>query len=516
MSDAGQPNGSKSSSRKRMRRRQSVAPGASSPASASTRFSGGRYQPLNQNDVEKIHTATLDILENIGVADMPVNASEYIVSAGGHINTNNRLCIPKPLVKKALAGIKKPVTLHGRLPGNELVLDKKRVFVGTGGAAPLVSDLHTGEFRESTLADLHDAARLADALEHVHFFSRSMVARDMPDSLSLDINTAYACLNGTAKHVMMSASNKDSVESVAKLCWMIAGSQQRFTEQPFLSLNINHAVSPLRVSEEAIEVLIRGAQLGIPVHTNTFSQLGASTPVTIAGCVAQTMAETITGMILAWLVNPEALIICGPRPMLTDLRTGAMSGGSGEQALLTAAVIQMTQYYGFSNSTIAGASDSKLADAQSGYEKSLAVTLAAHAGANLITQACGVQASLMVCSFESFVIDNDMLGSILRSLAPIDVSQETLDISEIQKAVDGDGHFLGHQQTYDRMQTDFLYPDIANRDSHEVWAMNGSTDIRTVANDRAKSILSNHVPNYINSQVDQEIRSTFDIRINRD
>ena len=165
---------------------------------------------------------------------------------------------------------------------------------------------------------------------------------------------------------------------------------------------------------------------GLPVHVNTFGQLGASSPVTIAGCVAQTMAETLAGLVVAWLIDPAVTAICGPRPMITDLRTGGMAGGAGEQAMLTAIAVQMTGFLDLPNSTIAGASDSKISDAQSGYEKCLTVSMAAQSGANLITQACGMQAGLMGCSFESYVIDNEMLGAVLRALAPVEVSEATL------------------------------------------------------------------------------------------
>lgn len=482
-----------------------------SRATANTAVSGGRYGALSAEQMVQIHSAVLDILNSVGFSEMPEHAVETIISAGGKLSANNRVCMPPTLVEKALAGFQRNITLYGRQPEYALELHGNRVFMGTGGAAPLVVDLHTGAYRDSTLNDLYAAARLADALENIHFFSRSVVARDMPNEYALDVNTAYASLSGTSKHVMTSAASVDSVKAIARMCWTIAGSKQAFLDQPFLSLNVNHAVSPMRVSESAIDVLVCAAELGIPVHANTFAQLGASSPVTIAGCVAQTMAETLGGMVLAWLINPAAKIICGPRPMVTDLRTGAMSGGSGEQALLTAAVVQMAQYYGLSNSTIAGATDSKLGDAQSGYEKCLSITLAAQTGANLITQACGVQASLMACSFESFVIDNDMLGSILRSLSPIEVSDETLNTQQIQQAVQGEGHFLGHQQTFDRMQTDFLYPKIANRDNHEVWEANGSLDIRRVANQKAQALLKEPVRINIDDNTDKHLRAEFEI-----
>jgi trimethylamine--corrinoid protein Co-methyltransferase len=285
--------------------------------------------------------------------------------------------------------MEKDFKLCGQNPEYDMQLGDGRVYAGSGGAAPMILDLETNRYRESCLEDLYAAARLVDSLEHLHFFSRSLVARDMPDLHSLDINTAYACLAGTGKHVFTSASLAAHVEEIAEMCFTIAGSREAFLQRPFLSMNINPPVPPLRFDAESCEILAEASRLGIPVHSNTFGQMGASSPVTIAGTVAQTIAETLAGMIFAWLVNPQAKIIFGTRPMVTDLRTGAMSGGSGEGAIAMAASAQMAKYYGLVNSTIAGATDSKVADAQSGYEKSLSVTLAAQAGSNLITQAGG-------------------------------------------------------------------------------------------------------------------------------
>jgi trimethylamine--corrinoid protein Co-methyltransferase len=354
-----------------------------------------------------------------------------------------------------------------------------------------------------------------DKLDNIHFFSRSMTARDMPDVRLLDLNTAYACVAGTRKHVISAATEAANIEEIAKMCYAIAGSQEAFLARPFLSMHCNMSVPPLRFDPESCEIGAAAVRFGIPLHSNTFGQMGASSPVTLAGSIAQTIAETLAGMIFAWVLNPEAKITFGARTMLTDLRTGAMSGGSAEGAIATAATIQMANYYGLPNSVIAGATDSKIADAQSGYEKSLTVTLAAQAGCNLITQACGMQASLMGCALESYVIDNDMLGTILKSLSGVSVNDETLALSSIQEVVHGDGHFLGRDETLARMQSDFVYPEIGDRRSIDEWVADGGRDIRSVAIDRTRQILKQHHPDHLSEDLDNALRDQFDIRLPR-
>lgn len=478
---------------------------------ASTSAFGGRTKVLDQKSVLEIHKTVVNILETIGVATSSLLVQEIFLENGGVVSKDNRILIPENLLNKALQESQKNVTLFGQSSTNDLILEKNRVYVGTGGAAPLILDPNNFHYRSSTLEDLYNAARIVDNLDNIHFFSRPLVATDIDDNLDLDINTTFASLLGTKKHVMVSATSAESVVNIAKICHIIAGSEEKFSERPFLSLNVNHIIPPLKFSEESCKIIIEAAKFNIPIQMNTFGQLGASSPVTIAGCVAQTIAETLAGLVFAWIVNPQIKTVFGPRPMITDLRTGAMAGGCGEQAILTAATIQMANFYGLSNSTIAGASDSKTNDAQSGFEKSITVMSAAQAGCNLITQAAGMHAGLMGCSLESYFIDNDMLGNILRTLMPIEISPNSLAMESINEAVHHTGHFLSDLQTLERMETDFLYPEISNRDSIETWQSTGRNDILKLSNSKVKQVLANYKPNHIGSEKEEEIRRSFKI-----
>ena len=502
--------------RAKNRRRRKSSPGSNAQTSEkpSTRgIEGGLYRPLSDAQMQQIDAVVHEILEKTGVSEAPPIVVDTVTRAGGKVDKDNRLCIPADLLDRAIEGIVRHYTLPGQVPGHDMHMSGKHVHTGSGGAAPYVIDIDSGHYRESTLKDLYDAARLVNSLDNIHFFSRSLVARNMPDELSLDINTAYASLAGCEKHVFIAATQPEHVQHIADMCFIVAGSREAFLEKPFASLNNNHVVSPLRFSEDACGIMAEAARIGIPIHANSFGQLGASSPVTMAGTLAQNVAETLAGMVFAWLINPEAKVLFGSRPMLTDLRTGAMTGGSGEQALLMAASAQMAQFYDLPDTCIAGATDSKIADAQSGYEKSLSVTLAAQAGCNAITQAAGMHGSLMGCALESYVIDNDMLGGILRSLTPIQIDESTLMNSDIDSIVRSEGHFLGHPQTLQRMQSDFLYPDIADRRSFEEWESDGSKDIHQVAKAKTREMLATCFPKHIAPDIDDKLRAHFDIRL---
>ena len=480
---------------------------------------GGQYSPLDDAAMAAIDDAAQKVLTDIGFADAPQEAIDLVLARGGKYTDQGRLCMTAQMITDALSDLAKPLILYGRSDGLELHLEGARVHAGTGGAAPLIFDDQHNQYRDTALKDIYAAARLVDGLDHIHFFNRPMVARDMPDDHLLDLNTAYASIAGTKKPIATSIAQADTVDDLAKMLAMVAGSMEAFQEKPFLSLNINHVTPPLRFAPDAIEVMIKAARLGIPIHANTFGQVGASSPVDPMAALVQTVAETLGGMIIAWLANPAAQVIFGARPMITDLRTGAMSGGGGEQARIMAATSQMARYYGLPNSSIAGATDSKIPDAQSGFEKAMSVLLAAQAGSNMITQAAGMQAALMGCALESYIIDNDMIGAVLRTL-DMPLSLESASVLEALKdVVEGEGHFLGQADTLNRMQTDYLYPQFSDRETIEQWQDKGMTTIL----DRARADLDKRFDGrrdgdgviLIDDDIDAMIRAEFDIRLAR-
>jgi trimethylamine--corrinoid protein Co-methyltransferase len=203
----------------------------------------------------------------------------------------------------------------------------------------------------------------------------------------------------------------------------------------------------------------------------------------------------------------------GMWPFISDLRTGAFSGGSGEQALVMAATSQICNYYDLVSSVATGMTDSKLMDAQAGYEKAITVMASALAGGNSVCTYAGSVGSIMGTSYEGLVIDNDMLGNIQRVVRGIEVTEETLSYDVIKDSVYGAGHFLGQSQTLELMQTEYLYPDLASRSTPGEWENGDRKDIHQLAHDRVKAMLSDYYPEHIKPEVDKKIRNKFDIRI---
>ncbi|MCE8539400.1 trimethylamine methyltransferase family protein [Ruegeria pomeroyi] len=497
------------------RRKRKTTPEASPGERPETAAHGDSWHPVPAETVTQLAEAAIIILTTIGMAEAPPVVCDAILAAGGRLD-RGRLLYPRALIEATLAEMPRRVLLAGQDPAHDLSVGGTRAYAGTGGAAPNVMDAESGDYRPSRLADLYDAARLADALEHVHFFARSLVAGDVADPLRFDLATAAAALAGTAKHVMVQATEPGHVAPLAELCHRIAGGEAAFRARPFLSLNINHAVPPLRFHAESAEVMAEAVRAGIPMHCNVFGQLGASSPVTLAGSVAQTLAETLAGLAFVHALDPNAPRIAGPRPMITDLRSGGLAGGAGEQAMATGLAVQVLRFWDLPCSVIAGATDSKLPDFQSGYEKALTINTALQAGANLITQAAGSQAGLMAVHFGAMVADNDMLGAILRANIPPEITPETLALEAIAEVVRGEGHFLGRPETYARMRSDFLYPEIADRAQLGDWALGTRADMGARASARAITLLGRHWPNHLSPDLRADLAHQFGLPVEKE
>lgn len=475
---------------------------------------GGTYRPLSDADVQRIHRAALDALEEIGLANAPASGIEAMTAAGALLGEDGRLRFPRALVEDMIALAPKEITLHGRDPARDLKLGGNRVHFGTAGAAVHVVDAATGDYRESTAQDLLDAARLVEALDNIHFFQRCMVCRDIPDNLEMDLNTIYACCAGTRKHVGVSFSEPDHVPPSFELIHLIAGGEAAWRAKPFISNSNCFVVPPMKFAEEScrtMEAVIRG---GMPVLLLSAGQAGATAPAPLATAIVQAVAECLAGVVYVNAVSPGHPAVFGTWPFVSDLRTGAMSGGSGEQALLTAGCAQMHHFYGLPGGAAAGMADSKLPDMQAGWEQAISNVMAGLSGLNMVYESVGMHASLLGFCPESLVLGNDMLGQVLRCVRGIEVTEDKVGIETMrQVCLEGPGHYLGHDQTIALMQTEYVYPQIADRSSPKEWEERGRPDLLARATRRKEEILAAAAGPLWDAETDALIRERFRIHV---
>jgi len=260
-----------------------------------------------------------------------------------------------------------------------------------------------------------------------------------------------------------------------------------------------------------MEQLIEG---GMPILLLSAGQAGATAPASIAGAIVQAVAECLAGMVYVNAIKPGHPTIFGTWPFVSDLRTGAMSGGSGEQALLTAGCAQMHQFYGLPGGAAAGIADAKLPDMQAGWEQMCSNVMAGLSGLNMVYEAAGMHASLLGFCLESLILGDDLIGQALRCVRGIEVDEDSVSLETIRKTcIGGPGHYLGSEQTLGLMQTDYIYPALADRTSPKEWDEKGKPDLIAKAIARKTQILSERSAARFDPQTDAAIRAAFRIHL---
>ncbi len=478
---------------------------------------GGQLRVLSEADVRRIHEAALTVLEQTGVEVFESECRAILAGAGARVDAaRNRVFIPREMVAAALKLANHDVVLHSRDGRMDLSLRGKRVHLGTGGAAVYVVDLETGRSRESCLRDLYDIGRLVDTLDNILFYLRPVVARDV-DNAGIDINTFYACLAATTKHMMGGCYFLEKVADVKRLGALIAGGEEAFLARPFLSMNLCWMVSPLRFATETTETLTAAIRAGIPVALVSAPQSGATSPAALAGTLVQVTAEELAGLVYVQLVRPGHPALYGGMPLVSDLRTGSMAGGGAELALMNAASAQMAHFYDLPIYNTCALTDSKLPDAQAGFEKAFSTAVTALAGAQYNHHSAGMLESMLAVAYEQYVIDDDINGQVMRLVRGLDVSDAALSVDVIHEVcTDGPGHYLGHQQTLELMTSEYYYPHTTDRETRARWEAAGSLDMRERARRKARERLQTHFPPIIADEVDRQIRDEFDIRLPRE
>ncbi|MDF3413946.1 trimethylamine methyltransferase family protein [Sulfitobacter sp. M57] len=475
---------------------------------------GGTYTPLTQAGMEAIHNAALEALETIGLADAPPSGVAYLTGVGAVEGADGRIRFPRALVEDTLAKANRAVTLCARDPAHDLELSGHRVHFGTAGAAVHLVDVTTNSYRECGVQDLHDAARIMDTLDNIHFLQRPMVCRDISDNFEMDMNTIYACCSGTKKHVGTSFTDPSYVKGALEMLHLIAGGEDKWRERPFVSNSNCFVVPPMKFATESCQVMEACIEGGMPVLLLSAGMAGATAPSTVAGAITQAVAECLAGLVYVNAVKPGHPAIFGTWPFGLDLRSGAMTGGSGEQALLTSGCTQMHKFYGLPGGAAAGIADAKMPDMQAGWEQMCSNVMAGLSGCNMVYEAAGMHASLLGFCHESLILGDDIIGQALRCVRGIEVNEETLALDQMREVcLGGPGHYLGTEQTLGRMEIDHVYPALGNRSSPKEWDELGKPELVPNATLRKEAILAEPASARFDPILDKAIRESFRIHL---
>ncbi len=474
-------------------------------------LAGGSYKPLTPEAISKINETALRIIEEIGCEVNSDIALASMEKAGAIVNKKQRRVRLSP--QKALELISKApseITLCGQDEKHDIHLGGNRVYTGTGGTALYIYEPHTDQRRQATLDDLKRIARLVDNLDNIHLFMLPTYPTELPLE-QVDVNRFFAGLDNTTKHIMGGVYTHDGVQQVIRMAKIVAGSAEALRQRPLISM-IACSISPFIIDGEYGDVMVAIAKSGVPLVCPAEPLCGATSPVTLAGNLVVQTVDSLMGVMLAQAVNPGTPVIFGSVATSTDLRDLKYIAGSVEMGLLNAAGAQMAQFYKLPFYATGGMTDSKALDAQSGYESSITGLLCALAGANFIHDAAGLMEFALTACYEKYVIDNEILGMVMRAVEGIRVDDETLAF-DIIKEVGPGGNFVTAKHTRRFMRQEHYQPSLSDRNSREVWEARGKKTTWEMASEKVRTILDSHtggLPDTVRSRILSEIKGIVD------
>ncbi|MEW6405111.1 MAG: trimethylamine methyltransferase family protein [Chloroflexota bacterium] len=453
-----------------------------------------RLEFLSQEEVKCIHEETLQILTEVGFVWTHKPSLDILTGAGCRVQ-GNRVYFPPALVEDSIKKAGKRVSITGRNGTTKTLGDGNLYFHNLGGARD-VYDAGIGQRRIATEQDVIDATRLLDALEYCHTVTPFFTPRDVPGEL-MSLFMYRHCIPHTTKPLQGPGIQFGPEVKYALMMAEVVG-----TSAGNLTLSLS-PVSPLTIPDHEADAVIEMARAGVAFALLPCPIAGATSPMTIAGSLAQQNAETLACLVLAQLINPGTpFVYCGRLGML-EPRNGLIWGGV-ELGLASAATVQLGHYYGFSVNVYGFSTNSHTLDAQNGFERGLNAAIPAMAGADELSGIGEMEAGVMG-SYAQMVLDNELAGSILRLRRGVEVSADTLAFANVVKVMDGTRNFLGQKHTMQHLKTELKLTKLAERNTWETWEKNERKGIAEYAQAEAERILREHEVPPLEPQQEKEL-----------
>lgn len=463
---------------------------------------GGQLKVLSEEDTHQIHMATLAVLEEVGIKIEHEAALKLMTDNGCKVDFKKCMVkIPEDVLKKALESAPSKIVLYGKKQDFDVVLDNTDTVYTMGGAgATWVLDLE-GRRRPATLKDLVDLTRLQDVLENMHIAHFLVLPQDIPQEGADRIVFATMLKHTQRPHHTVPAGPQ-GVRDHVKIASILAGGTDQLLKKPFYLENVC-VESPLYHPKERVDELMEVAKYGIPMFIEEDAVAGATTPFTIAGTLVEQNANILCAVVLAQMVNPGAPCVYSISSGIMDMRVANYSAAAPESTLLHIASSQMAHFY---HLPFQGGNtcDSKLPDAQMGYERALHFLALAMGGCNVIHVATGNLEQMRLASYEQCLLDNEILGAAFRIVQGINIDKDTLGVDVI-KEIGPQGNFLAHEHTLRYLRKTRWMPTLTDRKNWEIWEIDGAKDMRKRAAEEVKRILKEHNPQYVSEKMQKEI-----------
>jgi trimethylamine--corrinoid protein Co-methyltransferase len=443
-------------------------------------------QFLSEEEVQIIHSAALQILSEIGMRLPHEAALELMSRNGAEILAGNVVRIPQRLVSKAIESVpkRKDVTLYGRDPKHDVTFKTHEPALACMTMAVNVIDPHTRLKRPATSDDLAALTRIADQLEHIRVNGGLVTPQEVPGEFN-DWYTWATTIKNTTKHITGGMLGARCVRDAVRMGAIAVGDENVFRERPFIS-GWALTLPPLGIDAESLDALMEMSRWKIPVMLSSGPILGTSSPVAITGTIAQTHAEILGCLVVSQLVNPGAPIVYTSFARGVDMKTGNVSMACPEFGILKVALAQMGKYLDLPVRMPSMLRDSKLLDAQAGFETGMIGTVT---GLNAdLMDAMQLDMDLVV-DYPDLVFCDECMAGIRRFARELVVDEASLAL-EVIKEVGPGGTFLTHTHTFENFRRELWIPKLLERRNWESWEKDGSHDIIKVAEKKVLDMLA--------------------------
>jgi trimethylamine--corrinoid protein Co-methyltransferase len=464
------------------------------PRAGYDRQCGFGLTAFSEDELEAIHSATLQIFVNTGIKVESEDALEIFDGAGAIVERHDDyglVKLPNYLVEDCIRWTPRTGLFYGRRPEDDYFTDGGRVgFTAGFGEHVQIIDPKTRLIRPTVKADLADITRIQDALDVIVVIERAACSGDQcPETLAL--HNYEAMVHNSSKHIFLGCNSGRNTRKIIEMAAIAAGGKEIFKERPTMTTFVC-PTSPLTLTKDCSDAIIESARGGIGIAVIPMSLSGATSPATLGGVVVQHNVEVLSAIILAQLANRGTpCVYCGCSSIM-DLRLGSSPVGVPEMALLSVSVAKLAQYYRFPSWVGACGTDSKIPDAQQAYDFTLTALPAALAGANIV-YGMGAMESLLTFDYAAMITGAEQAERIMRIIGGIPITDESMVLDLIHEVGPG-GNFMSQEHTYRHMRS-MSQSKLFDRRTREDWLeMTGGKDVTERAYEEAMRIMAEHKP----------------------
>ena len=462
---------------------------------------------LTQEQVQRTHEASLEILENVGLLVRSGKARALFARHGCKVDSEMQIVkFPPAVVEKYRKMLPPAFTFRGRDPKFDRTIPQDGPILVTGSSAPDLIDPLTGRERRARSDDIARIAHLVNELPAYDVFSVSTLADDAPPG-QFTLARLYPALKYCLKPIRSTTKDQADTDAIMRMLFAIAGSEVAYMERPFVTYHYCPVVSPLTMDTLSTDAIIYFSEKGLPVYPSIVPNAELTSPMSMAGTLAQGNAEFLAAAVLMQMAREGTPTIYASLPTVADMRTGAYASGGIECGMLHMAFAQMARFYNVPSGGYIGLTNSKINDAQSGYETGMSAVAGLLGGADMFNMG-GLLDALKAFDFAKAVIDDEIFQMLKRMKRGITFNEEELALDVIAKAGPG-GAFMMQPHTAKRMKSEALLTKLADRDARTVWEKKGAPDTQARAMGRVREILAKPSSVVFSAEVESRIRAEF-------